>query len=491
MKTVEIDHVIMGAGIVGIWLARRLLSMGRSVALVEIGSAESQASQAAAPIVHFAERENIGVTSARNHTLTGNSKYWGGGLMRNDAQSVCRMFNLESSSNVLNEFAACYEFVEKQLAMPPTARVSQEENVRIAKISVLPGKYRNVASTLLRPFLGSQQLNVFCNAEIVNLDYGFGNRITAIEVSSADGDLAILSGRNYVLSMGVVDSNIFALTKLLPKLRKSDHLLGRHLHDHWSIPIAKIKWKNNAGLDWLYPPAFRGNYIQGVHAEIDADCPWGPQAGFLHLQAQYDQVEPYATIKRILSARQRGLGLGAQIQSTFPLLGHIRGLSNIAYHRYVRQRLFVPDGMEISCYLDFEAFPSEKNRFAIENGIAKLYWDIREEDVSAFTSLVAKSNALIRRWSNSMSSQVELLVDERSNAKLEAYLRAQVVDAFHLGGGLAVGAASTQCVLKQDFRFSDIPNLAAIGTATFATSGVANPVETLLAMCERYARSVA
>lgn len=490
MKTIEIDHVIMGAGIVGIWLAHRLLSMGRSVALVEIGSADAEESRMPAPTVYFAERENFGVTKARNHVLTGNSKYWGGGLMRNDANSLCKMFNLESTSNILDEFTECYQFVEQQLEIPSKVRASVEDNVRISEISVLPGKHRDIANNLLGPFSGGPKLKVFCNAGIVKFDYGVSNRIEAVTLSSPDDSQIVLVAKHYVLSMGVVDSNIFALTTLLPILKKTGHLIGKNLHDHWSIPIVKIAWKNNAGLDWLYPPTFRGKVIQGVHAEIDADCPWGLQAGFLHLQAEYDQVEPYATIKRFLHARQQGQRLGGQLQSFLPLAWHIGGLSALGYNRYVRRRLFVPDGMELSFFLDFESYPSEKNRFVVENGVTKLYWDVREEDVVAFSSLIARSNALIRRWARDRGLQVELLTEDDSSGKLEEYLRKHVIDAYHLGGGLAVGASAERSVLNQDFRFHEIGNLAAIGTATFAHAGVANPVETLLAICERYSRTV-
>lgn len=489
MKTIEIDHVIMGAGIVGTWLARRLLSMGRSVALVEIGSADAKESRMPTPIVYFAERENLGVTKARNHVLTGNSKYWGGGLIRNDAHSLNKMFDLEGASNILDEFTECYQFIEQQLEIPSKVRVSIEDDVRISEISVLPGKHRDIAKNLLGPFSGGQKLKVFCNAGIVKFDYGVSNQIEAVTLSLPDAPRVDLVAKHYVLSMGVVDSNIFALTSLLPILKKTGHLIGRNLHDHWSIPIAKIAWKNNAGLEWLFPPTFRGNVIQGVHAEIDANCPWGPQAGFLHLQAEYDQVEPYATIKRFLLGRQQGRGLGGQLQSLLPLSWHIGRLSALGYNRYVRRRLFVPDGMELSFFLDFESYPSEKNKLVIENGVTKLYWDVRKEDVVAFSNLIAQSNTLIRRWASNRGLQVELFAEDDSSEKLEEYLRKHVIDAYHLGGGLAVGASLERSVLNQDFRFHEIDNLAAIGTATFANPGVANPVETLLAICERYSRS--
>lgn len=490
MKTFEFDHVIMGAGIVGVWLARRLLSMGRSVALVDIGSADADESRIPSPVVYFAERENLGVTKARNQVFTGNSKYWGGGLIRNDAHSLCKMFNLPNSSSILEEFVECYQFVEKQFGMPSKTCASFDGNVRISEISVLPGKYRDIANKLLQPFSGGQKLKVFCNAEIVKLNFGMNNRIEAVTLSLPDQPRFVLVAKHFVLSMGVVDSNIFALKTLLPNLKKTGHLIGKNLNDHWSIPIAKIEWKNNAGLDWLYPPKFRGDFIQGVHAEINSVCPWGLQAGFLHLQADYDRVEPYATIKKFLNGRQQGMRLGAQLQSLLPIIWHVGKLAALGYNRYVRRKLFVPDGMELNFVMDFESYPSRENKLVVENGVTKLYWDVREEDVVIFSSLLEQSKELIRQWARGSGLQVELLIEGGNSGTLAEYLRKHVIDAYHLGGGLTVGATSEESVLNQDFRFHEIDNLAAIGTATFSKAGVANPVETLLALCERYSRTI-
>lgn len=490
MKTIEFDHVIMGAGIVGVWLARRLLSMGRTVALVDIGAIDADESRMPSPLVHFAERENLGVTKARNHVVTGNSKYWGGGLIRNDADSLCKMFNLPSSSSILDEIMECYQFVEKQLEIPERVCASIEGSVRVSEISVLPGKYRDIANKLLEPFLGGEKLKLFCNAEIVKLNFEVNNRIESVTVSLSDQPKIVLEARHFVLSMGVVDSNIFALNNLLPNLKQTGHLVGKKLNDHWSIPIAKIEWKNNAGLEWLYPPKFRGDFIQGVHAEINSVCPWGLQAGFLHLQADYDRVEPYATIKNFLNGRQQRKRLGAQLWCLLPILWHVGKLLSLGYNRYVRRKLFVPDGMELNLVMDFESFPSEKNKFTVDNDVTKLYWDVREEDVVAFSSLLMSSNDLIQQWARDSGVQVKLLIEDGSAGPLAEYLRKHVIDAYHLGGGLAVGSTPEVSVLNQDFRFHEIDNLAAIGTATFSKAGVANPVETLLAICERYSRTI-
>lgn len=483
------DHIVVGAGIVGAWLTRRLLSMGRSVALVEIGHSDPEQPKVAAPALKFPQRENIGAIKARNHVLTGNSRYWGGGLMRNDTQSLCKMFDLKSTSSIPDELTECYRVVERELAVPRACRDRSEANIRMAPIFILPGERRNIARTLLEECINDPKLKMYCDVEIRNVKYGIDNRLEALTLSSPDDSEILIGAKHFVLSMGVVDSNIFALTMLSRTCRKTGHLFGKKLHDHWSIPIAAISWKSGAGLDWLFPPRFSKGFIEAVHAEIEAHYQSGSQTGFLHLQADFDHVEPYATIKKILLGRQKGYQLSKLLRMSVPLAQYFPNLLELAFNRYVRGQLYVPDGMRLNIYLDFESYPSEKNEFIIENGVPKLYWDVRDEDVVTFSRLVAKSNALIRQWVKDRNLQAELLVDG-SFEQLEQYLRENVVDAYHLGGGLAIGSTVDRGVINRDYRFHEIENLAVIGTATFLNAGIANPVETLLAMCERYSRTL-
>jgi choline dehydrogenase-like flavoprotein len=243
-------------------------------------------------------------------------------------------------------------------------------------------------------------------------------------------------------------------------------------------------------LEWLYPPTFRKGYIQGRRVEIDAALPWGVHSGFLHVQAQYDLVEPYASIKQWMSARQEGRPWWRQARFLLALIRHSRQMAQIGYSRVVDRRLFVADGMELTVVLDFESFPSPLNRLEVKAGEHRLHWDVRDEDAAVFAALLRRGIALLKRWADASGLDFHLLVDSEEPAIQRAYLNEHAVDAFHLGGGLAVGRNLERGVLSPDLRFHRIPNLAVIGTAAFARPGIANPVETLLAMCESYARSL-
>ena len=56
---------------------------------------------------------------------------------------------------------------------------------------------------------------------------------------------------------------------LLERSRRFAEAARSRLHDHWSLPVARLRWKRGTGLDWLYPPTFRNGYIQGRRVEFE------------------------------------------------------------------------------------------------------------------------------------------------------------------------------------------------------------------------------
>jgi hypothetical protein len=256
------------------------------------------------------------------------------------------------------------------------------------------------------------------------------------------------------------------------------------------LPIARLQWKRGAGLEWLYPPTFRDGYIQGGRVEFEATLPGGTHAGFVHLQAAYDLIEPYATIKAWMNARQEGRSWREQVRFVARLLRDAPRMARIGYDRLFHRRLFVPDGMELTVVMDFESCASPRNRLTFENGEHRLYWDVRDEDVAAFAVLRTQGLALIQRWARECRLDLRVLAVGEDIDTQGAYLRSHATDAYHLGGGLALNRDPREGLLAPDLRFHRLRNWAVISTAAFSRPGIANPVETLLAMCEEYVGSL-
>jgi glycine/D-amino acid oxidase-like deaminating enzyme len=489
VTTRRVDHVIVGGGIVGVWLARRLLALGRSVALLEIGPADGAVPVTPRPPLTFPERENLGARQARHHVLTGNSRYWGGALIRNDERSLRGMFDADDAG----DWSRDYEAVERTLGAAPTGRLEiagPRSEAVLSDVSVLPGRKRNVVQRPLADCRAHSGFTLHCDAAVEELAARADGTIAAVTARMAAGDSLTLEAAHVVLAAGVIDTNLLALTRLPARVDPGRDRLARGLHDHWSVPIARLRWRRRAGLEWLYPPTFRGGLIHGRRVELTAQSTGGVHAGFLHVQALYDAVEPYSTIKKWMNARQSGVPWYRQAAFVPPLVANFPRMTRIAASRLVERRLYVPDGMGLTVVLDFESSSSPHNRLTVEDGACRLYWDVRGEDETVFLELRSRAIELMKSWVDGSGAELTPLPAGDTPASCREHFVAHAVDAYHLGGGLAIARDPARGLVAPDFRLHAVRNLAVVGTAAFARPGIANPVETLLAMCERYARGL-
>jgi choline dehydrogenase-like flavoprotein len=409
--------------------------------------------------------------------------------MRNDARSLAGVFDRNDEAAVEAELARHYDAVEHEVGAAPGRRFQEPGPLDIAEVNVLPGRRRNLALHALDASASNPNLVVHCGASIGALEHRDDGSVETIEVRREDGVRELLKPRHVVLAMGVIDSNLFALERLATRPGiHGDRIAGR-LHDHWSVPVATLRFRRGRGLERLYPPAFVGSLVQGRRAEFHVSPPSGDRCGFLHIQAQYDAVEPYATLKACMNARQAGESWASLVRRILPLAKYSGRMARIGYARYVERRLFVPEGLELTAVMDFESHDSPSNRLAVEHGAHRMYWDVRDEDVEAFARLAPLGRAALTRVASDAGFELTWQAGDGASAWSE-HLRRHAIDAYHLGGGLAVGRDRTRGVVDPGLRFYGVPNLAVIGTAAFARPGIANPVETILASAERYVASL-
>jgi hypothetical protein len=493
VKETKVDVVILGAGIVGIGLAYLLAKRGRVVGIIELGSQDASEMKDPRPEIMFPERSNEGAVKARRQVLTGNSRFWGGGLIRNEPMHLREMFHGGSDSHFLSRMRMAYQLVENEFKASPSERVkglADDIDYAISEIIVLSGRRRSLADFLLPPLLANSKVHFNCNAEVTRIVCSEKGQIGSIEYFTKEAGSARFISERFVLAMGVIDSNLFVQRHLMPIFSRSEQPAGSGLHDHWSVSIAKFVWKNSKRRDWIFPIGFRGPNITGRRVELGAVCPWGTYYGFLHAQAPYAEIEPYAGIKSLMDGRQQGKSIAQLIVDGAAVVRYAPDLVRIGIERYVKKRLFVRDGVELELVLDFESFPHPHNRIEHHGDKACLYWDIRDEDVVAFGEMLKQAKPLIEGWSQELGLRFELLVNRFDIPSLQDYLTQHATDAFHLGGGLAFGEINGVWSWGRGVQSPGKGNLVVMSTAAFRRSGIANPVETLLAMCEVYVSSL-
>jgi hypothetical protein len=484
----DFDVVVLGAGIVGSAIATGLATKGHSVALIERGGQSVSEQIEARPLIKCTERIHIGCLRARNHVLGGNGHYWGGGLMRppymglSDCLGISETIS-EESENLTNHFRNVEELLG--VRMPPSrAKFSVSDSgigpCHSAEICVLPGKNRNTSRYLLERIRQMPCCELITDAEVETFSTR-GRNPSSVTISQG-GKLREIRGRCFVIAAGVIDSNLMVLAHAKELGLKTSPELGGGLHDHLSLPIARVRVSPKAR--GLLAPLFRERLIVGRHFELKSHSGWNA-GGFLHFTFEFDELSPYREIKQIMLLRQQGASATELLKASLPLLSVTHELFQVGLERVLKRRLYLSDGVVISATLDFETFPHPENALRLVGDCAELAWNIHDQDELVFLELVDKANRLIAELASTHGMVVEPLAEFSSRTQAVDYLYTAATDAFHFGGGLAAGHTGISIVDK-NLLLAGTNNVYVISSAVLRRSGVVNPTHTLLALADRF-----
>lgn len=492
------DSVVIGGGIVGSAIAEGLAAMGRSVALIERGGATIDKQEQAKPLINCTNRIHAGCFKARNHVLGGNGYYWGGGLIRPPNMGLYECLGIPMAAHQESAtLASNFKNVEQLLNIfsPPIRtqfHVDDSEigDCELSEIFVLPGSERNTALKQLKKFSQIPHCEIYTGADIVSFSHNgkaqHGRNITSIIINQG-GRLLEIASRQFVIATGVVDCNLLVQAHSQELGVSSVEIdLGSRLHDHLSIPIARVRVTPNHALKNMLAPSFRNGLVVGRRFELKCESGWGA-CGLLHFALQFDDISPYREIKQLLFLRQQRASYLELAKVAIPLLSVTPELLKIAIERVLNQRLYIAEGLSVCATLDFESFPHSRNTLRLRGDRADFAWDITEEDELAYLELLDKSFRLLAQFSHSYGMVVEPLVDSAVQCGTIDYLRVAATDAFHLGGGLAVGVDSKGAV-DLDLRLSGTENVFVVSSAVMRRPGIVNPTHTLLALADRFVK---
>jgi hypothetical protein len=492
----DYDYVVLGGGIVGSALAEGLAAKGNSVVLIERGGETIATQVQAYPIVKCLNRKHGGCFEARNHVLGGNGYYWGGGLIRPPDAGVHECLGIfrdaiEDSATLATNFSN----VERGLNIvsPPGRAPFLIDDIAIgdcdlSEIFVLPGVARNTTIKQLAQFNRMPNCETLTSADVVSFAHKgqgrHGRNIASIVINQA-GSLRELTSRRFVIATGVVDSNLIVLAHAqelgVPSVEGG---LATRLHDHLSVPIARVRLSSNRALKDIVAPNFRDGLVVGRRFELKCESGWGAR-GLLHFAIKFDEFSPYREIKHLLLLRQQRASPAQLLKAAIPLLAVAPDLFNIAIERVLKQRLYLAEGLSVCATLDFESFPHPANKLHLVGDSAEFTWDISEEDERSYLELLDKSYRLLAELTRKYGLTADPLIDLACPGSAIDYLHKSATDAFHLGGGLVAGVDG-KGVVDENLRLAGTENVFVVSSAVFKRPSVVNPTHTLLALADRF-----
>lgn len=492
----DFDIVVVGGGIVGSAIAAGLAAKGHSVVLVERGDMAVSSQVEARPIIKCTKRMHMGCFQARNHVLGGNGHYWGGGLIRPPSMGLDECLGIsEVASEDLESLAANFRNVEELFGVqwspsrtPFPLKDSAIGTCHLSEICVLPGKLRNTSRYLLERFRRMPRCETLTCAKVASFTHnqnGSSGRNVSSLIINQGGKLRELAARSFVIAAGTVDSNLIVLAHAQGFGVEIEKLgLGSRLHDHLSVPIARVRLSSNRELKDLLAPRFMNGLVRFRRFELKCGTGWGAE-GFVRFLLGSDEISPYQEIKRLMLLRQQGASPTRLIKASLPLLSVTPELFRVAIERVLKRRLYLSDDLVVSATLNFETFPHPANALRLVGDQAELAWTINEQDELSYLELLDKANRLIAELARNYGMAVEPLADFSSPQRAIDYFHTAATDTFHLGGGLAASDDGMGAV-DQNLKLVGTGNVYVVSSAVLRRPGVVNPTHTLLALADRF-----
>lgn len=511
LEPVRSQVCVIGAGIAGLILARKLALRGIDVVVLEAGGhtiEETGQQLLAAPVLHG--QTHVGTTEGRFRVFGGSSVRWGGQVLamsRDATQSwpvaweELALFSAEAEQLLeVGElpFEASDFFPAIHAPLPPLLTALQDVDARVSKWMAFPR--RNLASSLGKDLLG--RARVFLHAQVVELLLEPSRtRLEAVIVQNLTGARIRFEAEHVVLAAGTVETSrlLLASRSVAPEgVGNAYDQVGRNFHDHLTVPAATLTGVARARVvtelrPWVFfnggATDMRGGTLHSVKLEASREL--RERLALNPILAHVAIVEPegsgIAVVRELMRSLQKGDLRRGLTANALRIPGAMLEGARMALGAKLQHRRFISDKATLQLQLNVAQDHPSRSRITLERDIDSyglpqviVYWCVTEQEVGT-----------MRRYSAHLKNQFDAMgvpgVEWSPEILRNDLPLLRVEDARHAMGGACMGSDPRSSVVDAEMGVHGVENLWIASAATFPDGSAQLPTLTMMALSLRLA----
>ncbi|RME61160.1 GMC family oxidoreductase [Candidatus Parcubacteria bacterium] len=504
---------IIGAGTAGLFLAAQLRKKGIEVTVLEGGGRRSRPLKGQCV---FQDSIYHGADEGRSFGLGGTSVLWGGQMLPLTESDLSRRPWVLNESWPL-EYSEIKPYIQKvrhvlglksriledplksttvQKWFPLLSGIEKAFMVRLSEW--IPFGKRNMFHLFRKEIEDDEKLVVWLNANVVDMSSEVGtttSRISSVKAVGSNGNELLIDAEYVVICAGTLESTRLMLEyneKYSGCVTNAGAPLGKFFSDHLSVSAGKLISHGKRKSMQSLMPVFDNGVMRTPRLELSPYIQKEEEIPSAFVHFPFNTTEPAGldVVREVLRGRQQG----KRPISMFENVGMLRvtkDISALAYQRFLKKRLWIPPGAEVSLQIDIEQVPQASNQLFLTEDRDEYHrkklaieWRISSRDIEVVEKVL---QILVSIW---RETRIARYAELHLNEKSEENAYRSLYDVYHPTGTLRMGASPSNSIVNRDLRVWCIENCYISSTAVFPTAGSANPGLTHLALTMRLAEHI-